>query len=213
MTNDLHLKCPADAGKVVSGDSLLATVSQGHLQNGFAERHLNGDPTCNGDVALSYDDQNQTNGAMMPAENQGSIMGKVCPKCGEVNSKAANWCIECGTALICIKASCLTAQQQKNFEKQCLETQALIKETLNTPTNLSHVLSYDKAAKEERSLSRDISNLSLQVSQSTSNLDDEKYSSSPVATSDVGCAQASLGVPTILVSSRKVLLLSKNKGK
>lgn len=183
-SNDLHLKCPADAGKVVNGDHRLATLSQGHLQNGFAERHLNGDPTCknsicDGDVALSYDDHNQTNGTTMPAENQGSIMGKVCPKCGEVNSKAANWCIECGTALICIKASCLTAQQQQNFEKQCLETQALIKETLKTPTNLSHVLSYDKAAKEERSLSRDISNLSLQVSQSTSNLDDEKYSSSP----------------------------------
>ena len=168
--------------------SALTTVSGDHLHNGFAERayvaHLNGDPShktnvCDKDVVLSCDDYNQTNDGRTPEKNQGSVMGKICPKCSEVNSKAANWCIECGTALVCVEASCLTPQQQKHFEKQCLETQALIKETLKTPLNLSQALPYDKATKEERSLSNDISNLSLQVSQSTSNLEESKYSSSP----------------------------------
>lgn len=188
-SNDQHLKSSGDIAKVVNGDSLLSTVPQGHLQNGFAERadvvNLNEDPACkssicDNDAALSCDDCKLTNDTMVPAENQvSSVMGKICPKCSDVNSRAANWCIECGTALVCVKASCLTAQQQKNFEKQCLETQALIKETLRTPTNLSQLMSYDKAAKEERSLSNDISNLSLQVSQSTSNLEETTYSSSP----------------------------------
>ena len=169
-------------------DSALTTVSRDHLHNGFAERadvvNLTGNPSyktnvCDKDVALSCDDYNQTSDGRILEENQGSVMGKICPKCSEVNSKAANWCIECGTALVCVEASCLTTRQQKQFEKQYLETQALIKETLKTPMNLSQVLPYDKADKDERSLSNDISNLSLQVSQSTSNLEGSKYSSSP----------------------------------
>lgn len=172
----------------VHEESALTTVSEGHLHNGFVERagevSLNGDPSyitnvSDKDVALSCDDCNQTTDGRILEENQGSFMGKICPKCSEVNSKAANWCIECGTALVCVEASRLTPRQQKHFEKQYLETQALIKETLRTPMNLSQVLPYDKAAKEERSLSTDISNLSLQVSQSTSNLEEAKYSSSP----------------------------------
>ena len=187
--NEQHSKNSCDVAKGINADSLLSTVSHGHLQNGFAERvdvvNLNENPSCttsicDSDVALSCEDCNQTNDTMVPAENRVSnVMGKICPKCNEVNSRAANWCIECGTALIGVKASCLTARQQKHFEKQCLETQALMKETLNTQMNLSQLLSYDKAAKEERSLSNDISNLSLQVSQSTSNLEATKYSSSP----------------------------------
>ncbi|KAL9979146.1 hypothetical protein ACROYT_G016761 [Oculina patagonica] len=188
-SNDQHLKSSGDIAKIINADSLLSTVPQGHLQNGFVERadvvNLNEDlfcktSICDKDVASSSVDCNQTNDNMVPAEDQVSrVMGKICPKCSEVNSRAANWCIECGTALICVKASCLTTHQQKNFEKQCLETQALIKETLKTPMNLSQLMSYDKAAKEERSLSDDISNLSLQVSHSTSNLEETKYSSSP----------------------------------
>lgn len=138
------------------------------------------DKACisNSNIALSYNHTQTNDTLVVPAEESGNVMGKVCPKCNEVNSKAANWCIECGTALICVKATCLTPQQRKVFEKQCEETQALIKETLNKPMNFSHLLGYDKAEQEERSLSNDISNLSLQVSQSTSNLEDMRYSSS-----------------------------------
>ena len=169
-------------------DNALTTVSENHLHNGFAERadavNLNGDPSyktnvCEKDVVLSCGDFNQRSDGRIFEENQGSVKGKICPKCSEVNSRAANWCIECGTALVCVTASCLTPRQQKHFEKQCLETQALIRETLKAPMNLSQALPYDRAAKEERSLSNDISNLSLQVSQSTSNLEESKYSSSP----------------------------------
>lgn len=172
----------------VHKDNTLTTVSGNHLHNGFEERadvvNLNGDPSyktsvCDKDVVLPCDDYNQTGDCRTLEENQGNVMGKICPKCSEVNSRAANWCIECGTALVCVEASYLTPRQQKHFEKQCVETQALIKETLKTPMNLSQALPYDKAAKEERSLSNDISNLSLQVSQSTSNLEESKYSSSP----------------------------------
>ena len=172
----------------VHRNNTLTTVSGNHLHNGFQERadvvNLNGDPSyntnvCDKDAVLPCDDYNQTGDGRILEENQGSVMGKMCPKCSEVNSKAANWCIECGTALVCVEASYLTPQQQKHFEKQCIETQALIKETLRTPMNLSKALPYDKAAKEEQSLSNDISNLSLQVSQSTSNLEESKYSSSP----------------------------------
>ena len=172
----------------VHKDNTLTTASGNHLHNGFEERtdvvNLNGDPSCKANVCdkgvvLPCDDYNQTGDGRILEENQGSVMGKICPKCSEVNSKAANWCIECGTALVCVEASFLTPQQQKHFEKQCIETQALIKETLKAPMNLSRALPYDKAAKEERSLSNDISNLSLQVSQSTSNLEESKYSSSP----------------------------------
>ena len=138
------------------------------------------DKACigNRNIAPSYNHMQTNHTLLVPAEESGNVMGKVCPKCDEVNSKAANWCIECGTALICVKATCLTPQQQKVFEKQCEETQALIKETLNKPMNFSHLLGYDKAEQEEKSLSNDISNLSLQVSQSTSNLEDMSYSSS-----------------------------------
>lgn len=138
------------------------------------------DKACisNSNTALSYNHTHPNDTLVVPAEESGNVMGKVCPKCDEVNSKAANWCIECGTALICVKATCLTPQQRKVFEKQCEETQALIKETLNKPMNFSHLLGYDKAEQEERSLSNDISNLSLQVSQSTSNLEGMRYSSS-----------------------------------
>ena len=138
------------------------------------------DKACigNRNIALSYNHMQTNDTLVVPAEESGNVMGKVCPKCDEVNSKAANWCIECGTALICVKATCLTPQQRKVFEKQCEETQALIKETLNKPMNFSHLLGYDKAEQEEKSLSNDISNLSLQVSQSTSNLEDMSYSSS-----------------------------------
>lgn len=174
----------------VQEGNVLTTVLGDHLHNGFAERadavNLNGNSSymyktnvCDKNVVQSCDDYNQRRDGRILEENQGSVMGKICPKCSEVNSKAANWCIECGTALVCVKASCLTPRQQNHFEKQCLETQALIKETLKTPMNLSQALPYDKAAKEERSLSNDISNLSLQVSQSTSNLEESKYSSSP----------------------------------
>ena len=166
----------------VHEDKPLATVAIDHLHNGFAETadvvNLRGDPSyktnvCDMDVTLSCNDYNQRSDGRILKEYQGNIMGKICPKCSEVNSKAANWCIECGTALVCVKVSCLTPQQQKHFEKQYIETQALIKETLKAPMNSS------KAAKEERSLSNDISNLSLQVSQSTSDLEGSKYSSSP----------------------------------
>lgn len=138
------------------------------------------DKACigNRNIALSYNHMQTNDTLVVPAEESGNVMGKVCPKCDEVNSKAANWCIECGTALICVKATCLTPQQRKVFEKQCEETQVLIKETLNKPMNFSHLLGYDKAEQEEKSLSNDISNLSLQVSQSTSNLEDMSYSSS-----------------------------------
>ena len=172
----------------VHKDNTLTSVSGNHLHNGFEGRadvvNLNGDPSfktnvCDKDVVLSCGDYNQTGDGRTREENQGSVMGKICPKCSEVNSRAANWCIECGTALVCVDASYLTFHQQKHFEKQCLETQALIKETLKTPMNLSQALPYDKAAKDEQSLSNDISNLSLQVSQSTSNLEESKYSSSP----------------------------------
>ena len=189
-SNDQNFNRCHGTSTVNRADSSLTTGLQGHLQNGFAEVadvvNLNEDqfPKTSfhdSDVTLSCDNSSQTNDSMVPAENQMSnVMGKICPKCSEVNSRAANWCIECGTALICIEASCLTAQQRKSFQKQHLETQALIKETLKTPTNLSQLLSYDKAAEEEQSLSDDITNLSLQVSQSTSNLDETKYSSSPV---------------------------------
>lgn len=136
------------------------------------------DKACigNRNIALSHNHMQTNDTLVVPAEESGNVMGKVCPKCDEVNSKAANWCIECGTALICVKATCLTPQQRKVFEKQCEETQALIKETLNKPMNFSHLLGYDKAEQEEKSLSNDISNLSLQVSQSTSNLEDMRYS-------------------------------------
>ena len=189
ISNDLHLRHPSDVPKADNDDSLLNEVTVGHTQNEFVKRDsalgLNADPlfsssVSDGNIALSHD-LYQKNGTCTsaPSENRRDVMGKICPKCSEVNSKAANWCIECGTALICIKASCLTAQQQKVFEKQCEETKTLIKETLKTPMNFSQLLAHDKADKEERLLSNDISNLSLQVSQSTSDLEEAKYSSSP----------------------------------
>lgn len=133
----------------------------------------------NGNNKLSLVPESVKGGVVPSSESSGNVFGKICPKCKEINSKAANWCIECGTALICVKASCLTAHQQKVFEKQCKETQALIKETLKTPMNFSHLSAFDKGEEEEHSLSNDISNLSLQVSQSTSYLEEEKYLSSP----------------------------------
>ena len=182
INNDLHPRCLSDVPTVVNGDSLLTKGTEDHMENEFAKRgdpiNVNASSSCNtsisaGNILLARDLKPTS------SESCGNLMGKICPTCDEVNSKAANWCIECGTALICIKASCLTAEQQKVFEKQCKETQALIKETLKTPMNFSHLLAVDKAEKEERLLSNDISNLSLKVSQSTSNLEEEKYSSSP----------------------------------
>lgn len=172
----------------VHEDNALTALSENHLHNGFAERadavNLNGNPSyktnvCETDVVLSCDDFSHRSNGRIFEENQGSVVGKICPKCSEVNSRAANWCIECGTALVCVKASSLTPRQLKHFEKQCLETQALIQETLKAPMNLSQALPQDRATKEEWSLSNDISNLSLQVSQSTSDLEESKYSSSP----------------------------------
>ena len=180
-SSDLHLRFPAGTPKAASADGLY----EGHTQNEFIERgeaSLSADPssTSENNTAQSHD-RKQTSGMSAPSECRENLFGKICPQCDEVNSKAANWCIECGTALICVKASCLTAEQEKVFEKQCEETQKLIKETLKTPLNFSRLLAYDKAEKEERSLSNDISNLSLQVSQSTSNLEEARYrfSSSP----------------------------------
>ena len=183
IVNDLHLP-DGNVPSVISAGRLSNTA--GHMQDEFARR----DDLINRTKDLSYNvsisessiaqshDRKQTNGTLS-SEGHGSVKGKVCPKCDEVNSKAANWCIECGTALISVKVSCLTAQQQKVFEKQCEETQALINQTLKAPMNFSHLLANDKAEREERSLSEDISNLSLQVSQSTSNLEEARYSSSP----------------------------------
>lgn len=182
INNDLHPRCLSDVPTIVNGDSLLTKDTEDHTENEVAKR---GDP-INVDASLSCNTSIRADNILRAryhkptsSENPGNLMGKICPTCDEVNSKAANWCIECGTALICIKASCLTAEQQKVFEKQCEETQALIKETLKTPMNFSHLLTVDKAETEERLLSNDISNLSLKVSQSTSNLEEEKYSSSP----------------------------------
>ena len=173
---------------ITNGENGLDIGSPTALKNGLVEEatvtNSNHVPTmeskvCDESVAGLSDHLKQSDRIKEPGENPGNVMGKICPKCDEVNSRAANWCIECGTALICIQASCLTTQQQKHFEKQCLETQALIKETLKTPTNLSHILPNDKALKDESSLNNDISSLSLQVSQSTNDLQESKYSSSP----------------------------------
>ncbi|EDO35101.1 predicted protein [Nematostella vectensis] len=65
------------------------------------------------------------------AINQQSIMAKVCPKCKEINSQAANWCIECGTALIRTKPSFLSQEQQESYEEQCREARDLISAGLN----------------------------------------------------------------------------------
>ncbi|PFX24613.1 F-box/LRR-repeat protein 7 [Stylophora pistillata] len=176
------------ASDIMNGDNGLDAFSPRTLRDGLVEEtsvtNSNHDLTieskvCDQSVAGLSNHPKQSKGVKELEENPGDVMGKICPKCDEINSRAANWCIECGTALICVQASCLTTQQQKHFEKQCLETQALIKETLKTSTNLSHILSSDKALKDESSLNNDISSLSLQASQSTNDLQERKYSSSP----------------------------------
>ena len=126
-------------------------------------------------IELSHNQKGKGN-TLLPSEHHKNVMGKICPSCDEVNSKAANWCIECGKALVSIEPTCLTAKQQNVFEKQCEETKVLIAEALKTPMNFSHLLSLEKAEEEERLLSKDISSLSLRVSQSTKNLEEEKYS-------------------------------------
>ena len=141
------------------------------------------EPLCNsrihsGDIKLSHRQEPIIEKSLMPCKSHKSVMGKICPTCDEVNSKAANWCIECGKALISVQPSCLTAEQQNVFEKQREETQALMAETLKTPLNFSYLIASEKAKREERLLSDEISNLSLKVSQSTTNLEDEKYLSS-----------------------------------
>ena len=182
LSDDLYPRCLSGVPTVANGDSLLTKGTEDHREKEFTKRgdpiNANASSSCNTSVSADSILLAHSHKPTL-SESHGNLMGKICPTCDEVNSKAANWCIECGTALVCIKASCLTAEQQKVFEKQCKETQALIKETLKTPMNFSHLLDVNKAEKEESLLSKDISNLSLKVSQSTSNLEEEKYSSSP----------------------------------
>ena len=96
-------------------------------------------------------------------------MGKICPECIELNSSAANWCIECGTALVSLKPSALTGQQQKCWKEKHLQTEAIIKDTLKRE---------DIAAeKQVKQLHNDISSLSLQASHSSTELGGLKHSS------------------------------------
>ena len=53
-------------------------------------------------------------------------MAKICPSCGEMNSKAANWCIECGSAFVTVKPSFLSVEQTKEYEQQCEQTKSLM---------------------------------------------------------------------------------------
>ncbi|XP_015757578.1 PREDICTED: uncharacterized protein LOC107336986 [Acropora digitifera] len=180
---DRQLRCSSDKTLPLSTEKVFNGCTEDSKRNQFGKisgyRYSPGEFICRSqsdpeNIELSSNQQGKGN-TSLPSEHHKNVMGKICPSCDEVNSKAANWCIECGKALVSVEPTCLTAKQQKVFEKQCEETKVLIAEALKTPMNFSHLLSLEKAEEEERLLNKGISNLSLRVSQSTKNFEEEKY--------------------------------------
>ena len=180
---DRQLRCSSDKRSPLSTEKVFNGCTEDSKRNQFGKisgnRYSPGELICRSqsdpeNIELSSNQKGKGN-TSLPSEHHKNVMGKICPSCDEVNSKAANWCIECGKALVSVEPTCLTAKQQKVFEKQCEETKVLIAEALKTPMNFSHLLSLEKAEEEERLLNKGISNLSLRVSQSTKHFEEEKY--------------------------------------
>lgn len=180
---DRQLRCSSDKTLPLSTEKVFNGCTEDSKRHQFGKingnRYSPGELICRSqsdpeNIELSSNQKGKGN-TLLPSEHHKNVMGKICPSCDEVNSKAANWCIECGKALVSVQPTCLTAKQQKVFEKQCEETKVLIAEALKTPMNFSHLLSLEKAKEEEKLLNKGISNLSLRVSQSTKNLEEEKY--------------------------------------
>lgn len=88
------------------------------------------------------------------------LLAKSCPTCNEVNSQAANWCIECGTALIAIQPTILSQEQREDYEEQRQEAKKLINEVLDCRSNSQSLTTLSKT---ERELNQDIINLSKEV--------------------------------------------------
>lgn len=93
--------------------------------------------------------------------SSGGQMAKVCKTCDEINSKAANWCIECGTALIKVDPVVLTSEQKNKYETQCQETKMLIAEALNSNKPLKN--GTKTLSKKEKDLYKDVLYLSKGV--------------------------------------------------
>ena len=109
----------------------------------------------------------------------GALKAKMCPQCGEINSRAANWCIECGVALVRVEASQITAQQQVHATKNALRMETCNTNKKTLPYCSRIVPDTKKMDEEQRDLQNCIENLSIQAACSES-FDDNKYSSSPV---------------------------------
>ena len=113
--------------------------------------------------------------------NKPNFMAKICLHCNEINSKVANWCIECGSALIRVKPSCLTVQQRKEYEKQCKQVKSQIWETLQLDKVAIDEIKGQgsKKSKEKNSLKGSIEKLSREVNSSQFFVE-ERHSLSPL---------------------------------
>lgn len=89
-----------------------------------------------------------------------AVLAKSCPACQEINSKAANWCIECGSALIAVKPTMLNQEQSQEYEEERKRTKKLLDNALDYQSNSSSLTSLSKV---ERDLNQDIINLSKEV--------------------------------------------------
>jgi hypothetical protein len=123
-------------------------------ETGFHPRYGNSD-------VLSLEKSNESSTLEETPASSGTQMAKVCNACHEVNSKAANWCIECGTALIKVEPVLLSSEQQSKYEEQCQETKNFIAKALNS--NKPEINGSTTMSKVEKDLCQDVLRLSKEV--------------------------------------------------